>query len=200
MFKKLLLTALLSVAMAVPALAAEYSVDKDHSNVGFQVRHMLSKVNGEFTDFESNFIFDDKKIEDSKGTFVVKTASINTRNQKRDDHLRSPDFFDSKKFPEMTFKSKKVTKAGDKNFKLEGDLTIKGVTKPVTFDGEYLGIEKDPWGNTRAAFTAKTKINRKDYGLNWNKTLESGGLLVGDDVEISLNVEAVQKGAAPAKK
>jgi polyisoprenoid-binding protein YceI len=185
-----LVAAATSVSMAQ---AAHYEIDGSHSHVGFKVRHLVSKLPGEFKEFEGTFDFDDKKPEDSKVVFKVKTASVYTNNEKRDDHLKGEDFFDVSKYPEMKFESATVTKAGKDKYKLKGNLTIRGVTKPVTFDVVYSGTAKDPWGNQRAGFTATTKINRKDFGLVWNKALDQGGLMIGDDVEITLEIEAIEK-------
>ncbi|MBI3543102.1 MAG: YceI family protein [Deltaproteobacteria bacterium] len=172
---------------------ADFEVDPGHSRVGFKVRHLVSKTSGEFRDFGGRLVFDDKKPDGGKVDFTIKAASINTNEPKRDEHLKSPDFFDVKKFPTLSFTSKKLVPGSEGKYKLEGDLTIHGVTKPVTFDVDYHGVQKDPWGGTRAGFTATTKVNRRDYGLTWNKALETGGLLVGEDVEIELEIEALQK-------
>jgi len=185
-------------AFGISAQATEYTVDGSHSHVGFTVRHLISKLPGRFKDIDGKFTFDPADPKKMTGKFTVKTASVNTENEKRDDHLRNSDFFDSKKFPSMSFEAKKLVAKGKNKFALEGDLTIKETTKPVTFDMEYSGSAKDPWGNTRAGFAAVTKINRKDYGITWNKSLDAGGVLVGDEVEIALNVEAVAD--TPAKK
>ncbi|HXN06156.1 MAG TPA: YceI family protein [Nitrospiria bacterium] len=204
MTRKTHLVARLSFLLAMPAIfffssltaaAAEYTLDKEHSHAGFQVRHMVSRLQGEFKEIEGEFNFDEKSPQASKGKFTVKAASINTNHEKRDKHLRSADFFDVEKFPSLTFETKKITPAGDKKYKLEGDFGLHGVTKPVTFDVEFLGADKDPWGGKRAGFTATAKINRKDYGMVWNKVLDSGGFLVGDDVEIVIQVEAIEKTA-----
>jgi polyisoprenoid-binding protein YceI len=195
--KKLIVLCFAFLAMSVSAVVwgADYSVDKDHSRVGFSVRHLVSHVSGNFKDFSGTFKFDAKKPEASKVDFSINAASINTDNDKRDAHLKSPDFFDTAKFAKITFEGKKVTADGENKFKVDGDMTMHGVTKPVTFEVEYLGREKDPWGNYRAGFSATTKLNRKDFGLTWNKVLESGGMMVGDDVEVSLQIEAVEKAA-----
>jgi polyisoprenoid-binding protein YceI len=173
--------------------SAEFTLDKDHSHAGFQVRHIVTKLQGEFKDLEGSFTFDEKNPASAAGKFVVKAASVNTNHEKRDTHLRSADFFDVEKFPTLSFESKKVTSAGGKKFLLNGDLTIHGVTRPVTFDMEFLGLEKSPFGDYRAGFSATTKINRKDYGIVWNKVLDSGGVLVGEEVEINMQVEAIEK-------
>ena len=189
----LFLTLFLLPLFPLNGSSAEFTLDKDHSHAGFQVRHIVSKLQGEFKDFEGSFTFDEKNPESAAGKFIVKAASVNTNHEKRDTHLRSPDFFDVEKFPTLSFESRKVTPAGGKKFLLAGDLTIHGVTRPVTFDTEFFGLEKSPWGDYRAGFSASTKINRKDYGIVWNKVLDSGGLLVGEEVEISIQVEAIEK-------
>jgi polyisoprenoid-binding protein YceI len=173
--------------------AAEYSVDPAHTSVGFAVKHMFSKTTGEFKDKEGTFTFDPQKLGAAKVRFSAKADSIYTNNEKRDGHLKSPDFFDTAKYKELVFVGKKLTAAGDNKYKLEGDLTMHGVTKPVTFDVEYLGEGKSPFGDVRAGFTAITKVNRKDFGLTWNKALDNGGLLIGEDVEVKLEIEGVQK-------
>jgi len=181
--------------MAQTSVAGTYVVDGSHSSVGFTIRHLLAKVNGSFNEFAGELNFDPAKIEATTGSMKIKTASINTNNGKRDGHLRSPDFFDAEKNPELTFVIKKVTadKKDKKKFKIEGDFTMHGVTKKETLTGEYLGTEKDPWGNVKAGFAATGKLSRKDYGITWNKTLDSGNVLLGDDVEIAINIEADEK-------
>lgn len=197
LFSTLLAAAFASLPLAGASVTpAEYSVDASHSRVGFTVRHIVSKVTGKFNEFEGTFTFDAKKPELAKVEFAAKAKSIDTDHEKRDEHLRSADFFDTDQHKELKFVSKKFTSKGKNKFKLEGDLTIRGVTKPATFDVEFLGEDKDPWGGIRAGFTASTKINRKDFGIVWNKTLDSGGVLVGDDVQITLEIEAVKKVAA----
>ncbi len=191
-----------TLAIATSAQAAEYKIDPSHSKIGFSVKHlMISKVTGNFKDFEGTFEFDKDKGVLGAHNFVVKTASVDTQEPKRDEHLKGPDFFDVAKFPTMTFAKSKITKDGKDKYKWAGDLTIHGVTKPVTFELEYTGSATDPWGNKRAGFNATTKISRKDYGLVWNKALESGGVVVGDEVTINLEAEAIEQGAkAEAKK
>jgi polyisoprenoid-binding protein YceI len=149
-------------------------------------------VKGTFDDVSGTINFDEKNVGKSSVDVKIMTTSVDTRTAKRDEHLRSADFFDVTKYPEMTFVSKKIIGSG-KKFKVEGDLSMHGVTKPVTLAVEYLGASKDPWGNMRAGFSATTKINRKDYGLTWNKALETGGVLIGDDVEVNIDIEAVKK-------
>jgi polyisoprenoid-binding protein YceI len=174
-----------------------YKLDVAHSKVGFEITHLVvSSVEGKFTDFDGTVVVD-PKLEKSKVELNIKAASINTDNADRDKHLKSPDFFDTAKFDKITFKSKKVSGTPEA-LKVEGDLTIHGVTKPVTLDAKYTGAVKDPWGNDRIAFKATTKINRKDFGLTWGKAVEAGPV-VGDEVTIDIKTEAI-KDKAPAKK
>ena len=197
---RLLLTALASVVFVSSAFAADYKVDPTHSRVGFTIKHLVGKVKGEFKAFEGTFKFDPASLGDASGKFTVKMDSINTNEPKRDGHLKSPDFFDVKKYPEMTLGKVAITQGSDKDkYKMTGDLTLHGVTKPVSFDVEYGGLAKDPWGNMRAGFSATGKINRKDFGIVWNKTLDAGGLMLGEDVSIDLEVEAIQAPAVAAK-
>lgn len=184
---------------AVPALRAEvYVIDASHSQVGFRVRHLVGKVPGRFTSFSGTVDYVPGKPKSWKVDATIDPASINTDNVKRDGHLKNADFFDVEKFPTMTFKSTKVTDVKGDSAKLHGDLTMHGVTKPVVLDLEVGGTTKDPWGNTRAGFSATGTIDRKDFGIVWNKALDTGGVMLGDDVAITLDIEAVLK--APAKK
>ncbi len=181
---------------AVNATAAteRYNVDLDHSIVGFSVAHMVvSKTTGRFTDY-SGFIEMDPEAKTVKALeAVIQTASVNTNHAKRDTHLKTPDFFNVEKFPTMTWKMKSYEKQGDK-YVAKGDLTLLGVTKEVALTGTFNGvIPKDPWGNTRAGFTAEGKINRKDFGMNWSKVLDNGGLVVGDEVDIKLEIECIKQ-------
>jgi polyisoprenoid-binding protein YceI len=178
---------------SVAGYAADYKVDPSHSRVGFQIRHMVGKVGGEFKEFDGAFQFDEKAIEKSNVEFSINAASIFTNNAKRDDHLKGADFFDTSTHPKIVFKSKHVKAKGGKKFAVEGDVTLHGVTKPVTFDVEFMGADKDPWGNSKAGFVAKTTLKRKDFGIVYNKTLDSGNLLLGDDVQVELNIEADKK-------
>lgn len=192
-----LVVALFSVSLAVSdesrAEAVTYAIDPDHSQVIFKVKHMgISTVTGRFDLVEGSYTFDEAEIGNSSVETTIQTASINTNKQKRDDHLKSPDFLNVDKYPTITFKSKEVKKGGD-GLIIVGDLTINGVTKQVELDAEYGGKAVDPMGNERTAFTAETKIDRKDYGITWNKTLDTGGLVVGDDVRIELEVEGIKK-------
>jgi polyisoprenoid-binding protein YceI len=183
----------LATLLSSTCWAADYQIDPTHSSVTFKVKHLaISSVPGRFGELSGTFSFDPAKIEASKAQATLSVSSINTMDAKRDDHLKGPDFFDASKYPSITFKTNKVDKVSDAAFKAHGDLTIHGVTKPVTLDVTYGGSAKDPWGKERAAFEAKTVINRKDFGLTWNKTIETGGLVVGDEVQIALEIEGVK--------
>ena len=191
-FKKYFILVFLGIFLS-PALswAAVYKVDLDHTTVSFKIRHLFSKVQGTFNKFEGTVEYEPGKPETWKTSGTIDANSINTNVEQRDKHLKSADFFDAEKYPTIAFKSGKVTESTETSAKLEGFLTIHGVEKPVMLDLEIHGVGKDPWGNTRAGFTATTKINRKDFGLNWNETLETGGVLVGDEVEITLEIEGI---------
>ena len=185
------------IALSLPAFAfaSTWTIDSDHSNVGFKVRHlMVSNVKGSFEKFTGTVEIDDKDIAKSKVEVSIDTNSVNTNVAKRDVHLRSADFFDVAKYPAMTFVSKKVAKSGKDKLNVTGDLTLHGVTKSVVLDIEGPSQEsKDPWGNIRKGATATTKINRKDFGLVYNAVLETGGVAVGEEVTITLEIEMIQK-------
>jgi polyisoprenoid-binding protein YceI len=186
-------------ALALPAAAAEtYAVDKTHSEVLFSVKHLVSKVSGQFQDFGGTIVIDRAKPEASSAEFAIKSTSISTKEERRDNHLRSPDFFDVAKFPEITFKSTKVTPKGNDAFEVTGDLTMHGVTKPVVLAVAFLGDIKDQMGNEKAGFEATTTLNRKDFGIVWNKALDQGGYLLGDDVKVTINLEAAKPKQAAA--
>ena len=187
----------LALCSASPAWATIYAIDKDHSTVSFKIRHLFSKVEGTFNELEGSFDYVPGSPEQWKAQATIQAASIDTRVAQRDEHLRTADFFDVARHPTVTFTSTKVTDATPASAKLEGLLTIRGVEKPVVLDLTIHGEGKDPWGNTRSGFTATTIINRKDFGLTWNKAVETGQLLVGDDVEITLEVEGLVKPQAP---
>jgi polyisoprenoid-binding protein YceI len=171
-----------------------FQIDPSHSSASFSIKHMMiSKVYGGFEKMSGKLIFDSAAPAKSVIEVSIEAASINTRDAQRDTHLRSADFFDVEKYPSLSFKSQKVEVAGD-GLKVIGDLTIHGVTKQVTLDMEIPSAEiKDPWGNVKIAVAGSTKIKRKDFGLTWNATLEAGGILVGDDVVISLDVQLVKQ-------
>ena len=179
---------------ALPASAATYAIDADHSSVTFKIRHLFSKTSGQFKQFEGTLDYEPGKPETWKAEAVIQAASIDTNVAPRDKHLRSADFFDVETYPTLAFKSTKVTDVTAEKATLQGDLTLHGVTRPVVMDLAIHGVGKDPWGNTRAGFTATVKIDRKDFGLTWNKAVETGGVLVGDEVEITLEIEGLAKG------
>lgn len=186
--------------ISTTALSETWNIDPAHSSIGFTVRHLVTRVSGSFNEFEGFIQFDDKKPETSKVNVTVKTESIFTANSKRDAHLRTADFLDAKKHPNATFESTKVISLGKGQFKIEGTLTLRGVIKPISLDVEYLGNAKDLLGNTRGGFTAKTKLSRKEFGLTWNQITEAGNVVVGDDVEMTLNIAAVESKPQEAKR
>jgi polyisoprenoid-binding protein YceI len=188
------ISTIIALALPVIASASTWNIDPDHSNVSFKVRHlMVSNVKGSFDKYTGTVEINDKDITKSKVEVIIDTNSIDTKVQKRDEHLRSADFFDVAKFPTITFVSKKVVRAGKDKLKVTGYLTLHGVTKEVVLDVEGPSKEsKDPMGMFRSGATASTKINRKDFGLVWNKILETGGVAVGDDVAISLEIEMIK--------
>ena len=184
-----------NAAVAVPQTqTTTWKIDPVHSVAEFKVKHMMiSNVKGQFTGVSGALTLDGEDIAKSKVEATIDAASINTREAQRDAHLKSPDFFDVEKFPTLSFSSRKVTKSGDGELKVEGELTIHGVTRAVEFAVEGpTAAAKDPWGNTRIGLSAVTKINRKDFGLTWNAALETGGILVGDEVTITLDVQFVK--------
>lgn len=167
-----------------------YQIDKAHSEAAFQVRHLLSKVRGRFSDFAGTIRFDAANPKNSSVEVTIHAASIDTAEADRDKHLRSADFFDVEKYPVLTFKSASVVQRGVEAFDVAGDLTIHGVTKLVTLPATYLGKAKDPWGNEKIGFESELMLNRKDFGLLWNAALETGGFLVGDEVKVMLSLQA----------
>jgi polyisoprenoid-binding protein YceI len=196
--RRLIRPVLVSVLLLAPAFghAATWEVDPAHSSVSFSVRHMMiSTVRGQFRTFSAKATGDPAAPTSATIEATIDAKSIDTGNEKRDTHLKSPDFFDVEKFPTITFKSTKIESAGAGKAKLTGDLTIHGVTKPVVLDVEYPAATiKDPMGNTKAGAHATTRIDRKDFGIVWNKAMDGGGIMVGDDVDVTIDVEAVKKG------
>jgi polyisoprenoid-binding protein YceI len=183
------------------AVGSEWTIDAAHSTVRFKVRHMMvSNVEGTFSDVKGTFDIPDKDLTKMKAEATIGVASVSTNQEKRDAHLKSPDFFDAAKFPTMTFKSSKVTKKG-KKMEMKGDLTMHGVTKPVTLEvDEVTDAVKDMQGNPRRGFSASTEINRKDFGLTWNHALETGGVAVGEKVGVTLNFELAEAKKEEPKK
>jgi len=188
------------LALAAPALAlaeaTTWNIDASHTQSTFAVRHLvISTVRGEFKKTTGVVKIDDQDPSKSSVEATIDAASIHTREDKRDEHLRSADFFETQKYPTITFKSTKVEKSGGDKYKVTGDLTMRGVTKPVVLDATLTGEVKDPWGNTRRGVQARTKLNRQDYGLKWSKAVEAGPV-VGDEVAVEIDGELIK--AAPA--
>jgi polyisoprenoid-binding protein YceI len=171
-----------------------WTIDSAHTEVNFSVRHMMiSNVRGQFQKLSGTVEFDEKNPSKTTIDVQIETASVNTKDEKRDGHLKSPDFFDAEKYPYITFKGKRIDVKDKTHAVLYGDLTIRDVTREVALDVEFNGQAKSPWGTTSAGFTAKTLIKRKNWGLNWNVALETGGLLVGDDINITIELEIVKQ-------
>ncbi|MBK7104884.1 MAG: YceI family protein [Ignavibacteriae bacterium] len=167
-----------------------WGLDKSHSKIGFSVTHMIiTETEGQFNSFDVKVVSKNDNFEDAQIDFSADVNSIDTDNEKRDAHLKGDDFFSAEKFPKMTFVGKSFKKVSDKNYKLVGNLTIRDVTKEVTLDVKYNGTVKDPWGNTKAGFKVSGEINRFDFGLKWNAALETGGLVVSEDVTLNINLE-----------
>ncbi|HSE41477.1 MAG TPA: YceI family protein [Acidobacteriota bacterium] len=195
MGKRLIVSFLFVLLAATFAISQEtYVVDPAHTNVGFSAKHLvISTVSGRFKDFTGTIVFDDKNISNSSVNGTIQSASLDTGNADRDKHLKSADFFDVEKFPEITFKSTKVEKSGD-GAKVTGLLTIRGVTKEVSFPATVIGPIKDPWGNMKIGVSAgPLTINRQDYGVSWSKKMDSGGLVVSDEIKIQIDAEAAAK-------
>jgi polyisoprenoid-binding protein YceI len=171
----------------------KWAIDPTHSEIGFKVKHMMfSNVSGKFEKFEANAESTGNDFDNATFDFSAETTSIYTGNADRDNHLRSADFFDVESFAALTFKSSAMKKVSDENYELHGDLTIKGISKPVKLSVEFGGIAQDPWGNTKAGFTLTGKINRKEWGLNWNAALEAGGVLVSEEIRLNIDVQLVK--------
>jgi len=171
-----------------------YAIDTAHSEITFTARHMMfAKVRGQFKSWTAALSYDARDTSKTAVQVDIDAASIDTREAQRDGHLRSDDFFSAEKFPKVTFKSKRIERAGEKKYKLVGDLTIRDTTREVTLDVEQTGGGKDPWGNQRLGFSAKGAINRSDWGLKWNQTLEAGGVLVSDKVDIEVEAQVIEK-------
>ena len=194
----LVLTVFAALPLLAQAPATEtFTADKNHSTAIFKVRHMMANVVGQFRDFNANVDIDRANPEKSSVEFTIQATSIDTGNPNRDNHLRSPDFFDVAKYPTITFKSTAVTPKSKTEFEVAGDLIMHGVTQHVKLPVTFLGFAKTAKGE-KAGFEIETKLNRKDYNVLWNKTLDEGGLLLGDDVKVTINLEMDKKVAAPA--
>ncbi len=188
----------LGIALITPnaAMASTWSIDQDHSSVGFSITHlMVSKVKGSFSQFSGTVDLGDRDITASKVSATIAATSINTNVQKRDEHLRGPDFFDAAKYPSITFVSKKWSRTADGKLKVAGDLTMHGKTHEVVLNVEPFSSEiRDAWGKTRRATTATARINRQDFDITWNKALDAGGVTIGNEVDIVLDIELVKTG------
>jgi polyisoprenoid-binding protein YceI len=172
----------------------KWALDTAHSSVDFSVKHMMiAKVKGSFNEFSASIEADPQDLTSATIEFTVDLNSVDTRSTDRDNHLRSADFFDVEKFPTLTFKATKVEKTDEDEYNVTGDLSLHGVTRQETFKVTYEGSGKDPWGNTKVGFNAEGKLNRSDYGLTWNAALETGGVLVGDQIKVSLEIQAAQE-------
>jgi polyisoprenoid-binding protein YceI len=193
-YRTLVVSAAFTLLWASTAFSADrYEFDPVHTRIGFTARHlMINNVAGRFMDFTGNMLYDEQDITKSAVSVKIQTTSVNTENKMRDDDLRSPNFLDVAKFPEITFQSSRIEKQGD-GYACVGTLTMHGVSKEVSIPFAILGKIKDPWGNTRIGLEGGLKIDRRDWGLTYSKTLDNGGLIVGDDIKIDLNVEAVKK-------
>ncbi len=187
----IILFALASFAMAQESI---WRFDKAHTNVGFKITHMvISDVTGKFQEFDGTLKSGEDDFDGASVEFTIQTASVNTNNEKRDKHLRSKDFFDAKNYPEIKFVSKSFKKTGDNAYKVIGNLTMHGVTKEVTLELTHKGTITDPWGKTRAGFKTTTTLNRYEYGLKYNSAIESGGLLIGKEVQLEINAEIIKQ-------
>jgi polyisoprenoid-binding protein YceI len=176
------------------SLMTRWNIDVAHSTAEFSIRHlMISTVKGRFSDIEGYIEGEPENLESGSVSVSLDVSTVDTRQSDRDTHLRSADFFDVEKFPKMTFQSTKITPSGNNRYQVSGDLTIHGVTRAETFDVTFEGRAKDPWGGERAGFSGSATINRKDYGLQWNVALEAGGVMVGDQVKINVEIEAVRQ-------
>ena len=186
---------------AAPARAADtFEIDPVHSDVSFEVRHLVSRVSGQFNEFEGTISMDPEDPASSSVEFRIDAASIDTRNERRDGHLRSEDFFWVEEHPEISFRSTGIEKTGESTYDVEGILTMRGVSKEITLPVELFGVMQDPWGNQRAGFGTETVLDRKEFGIEWNQALDQGGFVLGDDVTVRIRLEAIQaqEGDAPA--
>lgn len=173
---------------------ATWTIDTAHSEIGFKVKHLVvSTASGKFTAFEGTLVAEKEDFSDAKITFSAEIDSIHTGNEQRDGHLKSPDFFDAASFPKLTFTSTSLSKTSDTEFSITGNLTLKGITKPITMNAEFGGIEKSLYGQIVAGFELTAKINRQDFGLTWGPLTEAGGMVVGNDVKLAANIELIKQ-------
>lgn len=189
-----IIAAILILSVSFTFAQTTWNFDKSHSKIGFSVTHLvITDVEGNFKEFEGSITTSGDDFENAKIEFSAEISSINTDNEKRDGHLKSDDFFNAEKFPQLKFRSKSFKKINEKNYKLIGDLTLRDVTKEVELDVKYNGTVNDPWGNTKAGFSLRGEVNRFDYNLKWDKTIETGGFVVGEDVTILANLQLVKE-------
>lgn len=188
----ILMTLVIALATGSGSAGEIYTIDPVHSNVTFTVRHIVSRVSGQFGEFGGTVTIDFANLDASSVEFTIQTASIDTRNEKRDNHLRSADFFDVEQYPEITFTSSKITKVDDDSYVVAGTLTMRGVSKDITLTVDYLG-SMAAMGGTRAGFELGTTLNRKDYGVSWNRPLDAGGWVLSDDVDVNIALEVVKQ-------
>lgn len=201
LIRSILITALIATPLLAqtPAATTEaWGIDKSHSSVQFKVRHLMANVTAGFNEFEGAINVDRANPAKSSVEFTIQAKSIDTANENRDNHLRSPDFFDVEKFPTISFKSSSVKAKSATQFDVTGDLTMHGVTKTVVLPVTFLGFGKDPRGNEKGGFEIETTVNRKDYGIVWNRSIDEGGVLLGDDVKVMINLEVGKKKPADA--
>lgn len=202
MIRQITAAAILTFATAaIPAQAAVevHTIDKGHSDVSFQIRHLVSKVRGKFNDYQGTINLDPANLERSSVEFTIQAASIDTGLPDRDKHLRGEDFFWADKHPAITFKSKSIKKVDQDTYNVTGTLNMRGVAKEITLPVTYLGTVKDPWGNEKGGFETEITLNRKDYGINWNSALDNGGVVLSDEVTIAVNLETQKKKPEAAK-
>lgn len=189
-----LLFAAAAASLSAPAFAADvYTIDKNHSEAIFTIKHLVSRVSGRFAEFSGTLNLDPAAPAQSSVELTINAASIDTDQPDRDKHLKSPDFFAVEQFPTITFKSSKISPAGTNKYSVDGTLTMRGVSKPVTLPVEFMGFVKDARGNEVAGFSLETTLNRKDYGIVWNRALDAGGFVLADEVKVVVNIEAVKK-------
>ncbi|KGO82401.1 polyisoprenoid-binding protein YceI [Flavobacterium cauense R2A-7] len=173
---------------------SNWGIDPTHSEIGFKVKHMMfTNVSGKFNAFEATIENEDDNFETSKINFTAETASVDTNNSDRDNHLRSAEFFEADVYPKLSFVSTSIKKKSENDYEIHGDLTIKDVTKNIVLETEYSGLMKDPWGNTKAGLSLNGKINRKDFGLTWNAALETGGVLVGEEIKLASEIQLIKQ-------
>ncbi len=182
-----------STTASAPGTLEAFLIDPDHSEVGFSVRHLLSRTRGRFAEFSGEVRLDRQRPEHSSVTFEVKAASIDTRQPDRDTHLRSGDFFDSERYPLVRFTSTAVRPLTGDRYRVSGELELRGIRKPITLEVSFLGVARDPWGNERAGFSTQFVLDRKEYDMVWNAALDNGGFILGDEVTLTIDLETIRK-------